>query len=238
MVAHKPKGFNVFVLTVRVKLTTIITIMKRKIAFCVFLSLLLSAQAVWAQKVTVYLKNGRKIEGQLMSQDNVRVRVSVDGIPYTYYRDEVEKIDDGTVKAPTGPVSLDKLVDKSLRQAENIPQAKRDLIVRFMNVNGTRDSIARIFSQIIRDVPPESAQTFNEIFKVDEVLLRLLPVYDKYYTEDELREMINFYSTPTANKMIRITPTIMQEVMNVSAAYFQERIPENPPAAGSNRPKK
>src|SRR3989338_8786637 len=98
---------------------------------CLMLILLIfmaSAQIVLADPVTVYLKNGRKIQGEIISQDQIRVKINVGGIPYTYYRDEIEKIDDGKVKG--GTVPLADLVDKSLRGVENIPAAKREVLFR------------------------------------------------------------------------------------------------------------
>lgn len=192
------------------------------LVFAVLFSTVLGAQAA---AVTLVLKSGRKVQGELISQDNIRVKISVGGIPYTYYRDEIEKIDDGRVG--TGPISLEKLVDKSLRSVESIPPVKVELIQRFMGINGTRESMARIFAQIVKEAPPEAVDSFNQIFKVDEVLLRLVPIYDKYYTEEELREFIAFYGTPAAQKMISATPNIMQEAMDVSAQYFRERIPQD-----------
>ena len=183
-----------------------------------------------AAPVTLYLKNGRKIQGEIISEEPYRIKINVDGIPYTYYRDEIDKIDDDRTK---GTVPLAELVNRSLRAVENIPVSKRDLILRLMQANGTRESMGRIFAQIIKGVPPENAATFNEIFKVDEVLLRLVPIYDKYYTDDDLGELINFYRSPVGQKVIAATPAIMQEAMTVSANYFKERIPENLPRTPS-----
>jgi len=185
---------------------------------------ILTNYLAFAATVTLYLKNGRKVQGNLISEDSARIKLEVGGIPYTYYRDEIAKIDDGRV---TGPVPLAELVDRSLRAVENIPPSKRDLIFRLMDANGTRASMGRIFAQILKDIPAESAATFNEIFKVDEVLLRLVPIYDKYYTDEELKELITFYRSPVGRKVIETIPSIMQEAMMVSANYFKERIPEN-----------
>lgn len=211
--------------------------MKRPFLLCMLLTgVLLVTTTAQAAMVTLILKSGRKIQGDLISQDTIRVKISVGGIPYTYYRDEIERIDDGIT--PSGPVDLDKLVDKSLRAVESIPPVKVELIQRYMGINGTRESIAKIFAQIIKEAPPESVESFNQIFKVDEVLLRLVPIYDKYYTEEELRQFIEFYGTVAAQKMITVTPEIMQQAMTVSAQYFKERIPQNSPAGVPNVIKK
>jgi hypothetical protein len=39
------------------------------------------------------------------------------------------------------------------------------------------------------------------------------PLYDKYYEEAELKDLIAFYRSPTGQKTIRITPQLLQESM-------------------------
>ncbi len=38
-----------------------------------------------------------------------------------------------------------------------------------------------------------------------------LPLYDKYFSEEELREMLAFYRTPLGRKSIEVMPSLMQE---------------------------
>ena len=38
-----------------------------------------------------------------------------------------------------------------------------------------------------------------------------LPIYDKYFSEEELREMLAFYRTPLGRKSIEVMPSLMQE---------------------------
>jgi hypothetical protein len=38
-----------------------------------------------------------------------------------------------------------------------------------------------------------------------------LPIYDKYFSEEELREMLAFYRTPVGRKSIELMPSLMQE---------------------------
>lgn len=37
------------------------------------------------------------------------------------------------------------------------------------------------------------------------------PVYDKYFSEEELRQMVAFYRTPVGRKAIEVMPSVMQE---------------------------
>jgi hypothetical protein len=38
-----------------------------------------------------------------------------------------------------------------------------------------------------------------------------LPLYDKYFSEEELRQMVAFYRTPVGRKTIAVMPSLMQE---------------------------
>jgi hypothetical protein len=37
------------------------------------------------------------------------------------------------------------------------------------------------------------------------------PLYDKYFSEEELRQMVTFYRTPVGRKSIEVMPSLMQE---------------------------
>ncbi len=61
-----------------------------------------------------------------------------------------------------------------------------------------------------------------------------LPLYDKYFSEDELRQMVAFYSTPVGRKTISVMPALMQEagqgveeaVWPVAVGLIQEIVSE------------
>ena len=41
----------------------------------------------------------------------------------------------------------------------------------------------------------------------------MLEIYDKYFTESEVRDLIAFYKTSTAQKFIRLLPQISAEML-------------------------
>lgn len=52
------------------------------------------------------------------------------------------------------------------------------------------------------------------------------PVYDKNFTEDELRDLITFYRTPTGQKMISIAPKMAMEAMTAIMEKFSPKMQE------------
>ena len=49
----------------------------------------------------------------------------------------------------------------------------------------------------------------------DQVLELLLPIYDKYFTHEEIKQLIDFYSSAFGKKVITTQPLIMKESYTV-----------------------
>ena len=45
-------------------------------------------------------------------------------------------------------------------------------------------------------------------------------LYDKYYSKDELQNLVDFYKTPTGQKTIQVMPQLTQESMNLFNQLF------------------
>lgn len=66
------------------------------------------------------------------------------------------------------------------------------------------------------DVPESFWQEFESIFiqSAQEDLFELLyPIYQKYMTEAEVKDITKFYNTPTGKKFAEKTPFILQDSM-------------------------
>ena len=110
-----------------------------------------------------------------------------------------------------------------------ITQEKKDLILRFMDVFGTRQALssnfAAMLTQIAKDKPDE-AQTIRQRVKVDEIIERLLPIYDRNFTSEDLKSFISFYASVEGQKLIKTIPQLMKESVAESVKYMQEKFPE------------
>ena len=110
-----------------------------------------------------------------------------------------------------------------------IAPEKKDLILRFMDVFGTRQALAGNFeamlTQIAKDKPDE-AQTIRQRVKVDEIIERLLPIYDRNFTSEDLKSFISFYASVEGQKLIKTIPQLMKESVAESVKYMQEKFPE------------
>ena len=103
--------------------------------------------------------------------------------------------------------------------------SKKTLIMDLIDASGTKETMSQMFTQIIAQSPTEQAASLKSVLNVNEIIPRLIPVYDKYFTEEELKELIAFYKGTTGRKLIKVMPSIMEDSMKATEAYFQEKMP-------------
>jgi hypothetical protein len=57
--------------------------------------------------------------------------------------------------------------------------------------------------------------------RADDLIERMVPLYERHFTSGELAELILFYKTPTGRKAIQALPQLMQESVPISQAWAQ-----------------
>jgi hypothetical protein len=243
---------------------------------------------VWA--ATVHLNSGTAINGKILESTGENIKVDVEGVTVTYYKDEVSSIegDDAAAKAlgvaaitanapaqeapaaapkgneDTQPAPAEKAVTAPVEPAITAPVItppptetkapapavaptlpvtapsgvvsadKKAKILKFIDVFGTRDTMKMNFDQILASMPPQDAEKLKGAFNIDDVIQELVPLYDKYFTAEDLDGFIQFYTSANGRKLVQVIPLIMKESVDVSAKYFEEHIPadmkeETPP---------
>lgn len=202
-----------------------IVLMGLVVFFCV-------SSVVFAE--TIYLKTGKKIRAQILERDDKKIRVDISGVKITYYMDEIDHIEDaGNQPAAaaqsnppvepspvSAPSSAPTPVDLTVRT-----DSKKALIMDLIDASGTKETMSQMFTQIIDQSPSEQKASLKVVLNVDEIIPRLVPVYDKYFSEDELKELIAFYKGATGRKLIKVMPLIMEDSMKATESYFQEKMP-------------
>lgn len=73
-------------------------------------------------------------------------------------------------------------------------------------------------------LPAEVAAVFDE--NMGSLKEEIIPIYHKYFTAAELKEMIRFYSTDLGQKAIRVMPALMQEGMAAGQRWGQSLGPK------------
>lgn len=68
-------------------------------------------------------------------------------------------------------------------------------------------------------------ELYSERVKMTELIEKVYyPLYDRYFTEGELRDLIVFYKSPTGKKSINIMPQLVQESMQKSSELLNPKI--------------
>lgn len=79
-----------------------------------------------------------------------------------------------------------------------------------------------MFKQQYTSVSEESWNALEEEFKntsIDELVELFIPVYQKYFTIDDIKEIIKFYESPIGQKLAMNTPLITQESMQIGQQW-------------------
>jgi hypothetical protein len=96
--------------------------------------------------------------------------------------------------------------------------AKAQTIRKLLEITGARNLYQQMSSQVfagLKDQYPQVPAKFWDIaaqeMKTDEFLDEIIPIYQKYYTNDDLKQLVAFYQTPIGQKTISILPQLSRE---------------------------
>lgn len=201
---------------------------------------------------TVNLTNGSAVQGDIIKQDNKSIQISVDGVNMTYYADEIKDID-GKPLAAAATVAPSEAAPPAIQPEAAVPAAqpeaaaapvtaaqpapaegaidpaKRVLILKFIDVFGTRQALTNNFDMMLKQIEkdkPDEAQKIRQRVKIDEIIERLLPIYDRNFSTEDLNAFIAFYGSPEGQKLISTIPELMKESVQESIKYMEEKFPE------------
>jgi len=203
--------------------------MKNKIIFLCLAGLLLILNAPsWAEMIL--LKNGTKVEGKIVEKTDQQIKVDVRGITLTYFPDEIDRIEGQSgqpaVAQPEKIFSAQPTTDSQTNSFGN----KQQLIWKLIEVSGTKANMDNIFNDMLSKASADEAEKIQELFNIDEIVLQLIPIYDKYFDQDELQQLVDFYNSKGGQKLLAVTPMITQESMDTTLQYFQDKMQTQNPS--------
>jgi len=76
-------------------------------------------------------------------------------------------------------------------------------------------SIKKTYSE----VPEEVLDGFVNEFNTDDLKKLIIPIYDRYYTDEDIDALIAFYRSPIGKKTIEVTPSVLTESMAAGAKW-------------------
>jgi hypothetical protein len=121
----------------------------------------------------------------------------------------------------------------NLGQAKPIDPVKDADIRSLMELVGARDQIQDAVSnsseqyreKLFATVPNNDKgqafvtsfiESYQKKFDVDQMTEQLVAIYDKHYTDEEIKTMLQFYGSPVGQKVAAETPKIGREIQVVS----------------------
>jgi len=112
-----------------------------------------------------------------------------------------------------------------------LAQVQREYVVMLESELARRDDLSPEEKDALRQSLGSRRRfvaKFNERFRervgYDEILERVyIPLYDKYFSEEEIREIVAFYRSPVGEKSLRVMPGLMQEALDRSSEIIGPR---------------
>ena len=131
---------------------------------------------------------------------------------------------EGEAKPDAKPVAV---AGKS--EVRSVESTKRADILRLLQLTQAgamgelaAQQIIATFRQLMPQVKDEIWQELKKEISAEELLLRLVPVYDKHFGAAEMKELIRFYESPIGKKTTQVMPAINQEAMQIGQQWGSE----------------
>ncbi len=101
-----------------------------------------------------------------------------------------------------------------------ITPEKRAEIEKMLRLTGMEKLMDQMKNQMLTQlqsgtpsVPADFWKKFSDQMDMSELIEIIIPIYDKYYTLEDLRAVNTFYSSATGQKILTTLPQLMQESM-------------------------
>jgi uncharacterized protein len=122
--------------------------------------------------------------------------------------------------------------------AQAIDPAKRADILHLLDLMGTKTAIARMGPTLMAQMQQfshDAASSEQQKRLMQDTMARMqaridsgafedlyVSIYDKYFTDDDIRQMIQFYESPVGRKLVDKQPDITKDVFAASMQWMME----------------
>lgn len=124
-----------------------------------------------------------------------------------------------------------------------ISSEKRSDIIKFIKITGTQNVASIVANAVAGQVIDEMRGTgqfpdrllsivqvemqdcMNEQIQSGKFFDIFVPIYDKYFSHEEIKELILFYRTDLGKKMVRVLPSLTDESMIAGQKWGESLVP-------------
>ncbi len=123
-------------------------------------------------------------------------------------------------------ILLLSLLSVSYSQAQTKQESIKQLF-KLMKTDSLYDKmmesiVPTIMQQSSKDASdPEAAATMKKAIDAMKPIMNkmlnedMVAIYDKYFTESEIKDYIAFYKSPSGQKFVNVTPAMQTDIMNI-----------------------
>lgn len=140
-------------------------------------------------------------------------------------------------------LAQDRTAPSSQQEPRKIDPLKEADIRRMIDAMGGKKLMeemkAQMFAQvkpaILKELPPGErgqkiadafAQKFQARFKTTELLEQVIPIYDKYFTDEDIQGLIEFYLSPLGQRFAKAMPQASADSTAVGITWGQKNLQE------------
>jgi hypothetical protein len=132
------------------------------------------------------------------------------------------------MEAMGGQKTATELIDTMVKfQEQEAPKMISSLIEADENLTAAqKDQLRQSITESTERVNKQTRDFFARI-NIGQMIEEIsYPIYDKNFTESELRDLIAFYRTPTGQKMVSVGPKLVMEAMVAFSEKFAPKMQE------------
>ena len=88
-----------------------------------------------------------------------------------------------------------------------------------------REALAKIVSERHKDFSEKFRKRLPQVIDYDDYIVKAAyPIYNRYFTEKELSEMVEFYKTETGKKVISTLPQLSDDMKQEAEEYMTPKL--------------
>jgi hypothetical protein len=108
-------------------------------------------------------------------------------------------------------------------------QTKQQDIIRLLDITNAKMQAAQMFDLMLPNLKataPDAPLTFWTMFRskldVNSLVDSLVPIYDRHFLHDDIKELIRFYESSVGKKLLDVTPRITQESYHIGEEFGEK----------------
>jgi hypothetical protein len=141
--------------------------------------------------------------------------------------------------ATTEEKSAHSVQDTAAKPTTGVSPEKESAIRKLFEASGIRESMQQMLGGSIETVRPTMkrmlppgeyqeklinlfVERFSQKMKVDDIVELIIPIYDKYFSIEDIEGLTKFYETPAGKKALSKLTQVMMECQAVGAKFGEQ----------------